>query len=67
MCIIASFLFFSFPTPSGLYIEGKTSGNNPAQNSRRNVNHWIYVPSLEMRDKTLHGAINDALQVSKRQ
>ena len=50
-----------------LYRGEKTSGNNPTQNSRRNVNHWIYMPSLDMGDKTPHVAINDASQVSKRQ
>ena len=41
------------------------SGNNPAQNSRRNVNRWIYVPPLDVGDRAPPGTINDASRVSK--
>ena len=43
------------------------SGNNPAQNSRRNVNRWICMSPLDTGDKTPPGTINDASRASKRQ
>ena len=41
------------------------SGNNPAQNSRRNVNCWICMSPLDTGDRTPSEAINDASRVSK--
>ena len=36
------------------------SGNTPAQNTRKNVNHWIGVSLLDAGDIKLPGVINNA-------
>ena len=35
-------------------------GNNPAQNSRRNINHWMGASPLDAGNITSPGAINSA-------
>ena len=42
-------------------------GSNPAQNSKREINHWICASPLDLGKKALPGAINGALRASKRQ
>ena len=41
-------------------------GNNPAQNSRRNVSHWIGASPLDVENITLLGAINGVSWATKR-
>ena len=36
------------------------SGNTPAQNTRKNVSHWIGVSLLDAEDIKPPGAINNA-------
>ena len=36
------------------------SGNTPAQNTRKNVSHWIGVSPLDVGDIKLFGVINNA-------
>ena len=43
------------------------SGSNPAQNSKRKINRWIYGSPLDLGNKAAPGAINDALRALKRQ
>jgi len=49
------------------YIEGGMNGSYPAYSSRRNVNHRIWVSSLDAGNKVPPGAINDTLRAPKRQ
>ena len=42
------------------------SGNTPTQNSRKNISHWIDASSLDAGNIMPPGAINDALQATKR-
>ena len=36
------------------------SGNTPAQNTRKNVSHWIGISLLDVGDIKLFGVINNA-------
>ena len=46
--------------PSKLYIEGEDEGSTLAQNTRRNVSHWIGISLLDAGDIKPPGVINDA-------
>ena len=43
------------------------SGSTPAQNTRKNVSHWIGVSPLDVRDIKPPGVINNAPWTTKRQ
>ena len=53
--------------PEGFIQKEKMRGNNPAQNSRRNVSHWIGASPLDVENITLLGAINGVSWATKRQ
>ena len=43
------------------------SGSNPAQNSRKEINHWICASPLDLGNKALPRAIDSASRALKRQ
>ena len=43
------------------------SGNNPAQNSRKDISHWIGASPSNAGNIAPPGAINDASWTTKRQ
>ena len=50
-----------------LYRGGEMSGSTPAQNSRKNISHWIGASSLDVGNITPPRAINDLSWATKHQ